>query len=288
MGITIVLFWGAILLLGGAALHGDIWIGSGHGVRHSLVGFAKGWWRWRVIACAASSTSPSHWVHWIEKAGRRLQGQRRRACWWGPSRAGTQALVLLVLLVLHASVLEPDLDLAFWQVEQVGHFHASWPAQVPVEMELLLQLNKLGTGICCSSPLRWCWWATGWTLLPAAATLSSSWCIARVVAGWTVFLLSRLTTLFHPGKNLLGQGWVGRQWRGWRRCGRWCRRGRSRWLIGAWFREWGGPSTATRLLSPSITVAGVGGKWRGHLGARVVLRWQTGPHAAAIQLLGLG
>lgn len=35
--------------------------------------------------------------------------------------------------------------------------------------------------------------------------------IARVVAGGTVFLLGCLPTLFHPGKDMLGQGRVGGQ-----------------------------------------------------------------------------
>lgn len=110
--------------------------------------------------------------------------------------------------------------------------------------------------------------------------------VARVVAGWTGFLLGCLPALFHPGKDLLGQGRVRGQGGGRRRCGWGYRGGRSGWLIRAWLR--GGPSTATRLLSPAITISGIGGQWRGHLGAGVVLRRQAGPHAAAIQLLGLG
>lgn len=43
--------------------------------------------------------------------------------------------------------------------------------------------------------------------------------IARVVAGRAGFLLCCLPALFHPGKNLLGQGWVGGQRGGRRRCG---------------------------------------------------------------------
>lgn len=110
--------------------------------------------------------------------------------------------------------------------------------------------------------------------------------VARVVAGWTVFLLGRLPGLFHPGKDLLGQGWVGGQWGGGRRG---CRGGGIGWLSWGRFRGRGGPVAAPWLLSPRITTrVGTWGQWRGHLGAGVVLRWQTGPHAAAIQLLGLG
>lgn len=57
--------------------------------------------------------------------------------------------------------------------------------------------------------------------------------VARVVAGRTVFLLGRLSTLFHPGKDLLGHGRVGGQRRGGgRRGGRRGGRGIRR-LIGA-------------------------------------------------------
>lgn len=110
--------------------------------------------------------------------------------------------------------------------------------------------------------------------------------IARVVAGRAGFLLGCLPALFHPGKDLLGQGRVGGQGGGRRRRGRGDGGGRGGGLGRAGFH--GAPSTATRLLSPGITVSGVGGQWRGHLGAGVVLGGQAGPHAAAIQLLALG
>lgn len=43
--------------------------------------------------------------------------------------------------------------------------------------------------------------------------------VARVVAGGTGFLLGCLPALFHPGKDLLGQGRVGGQGGGRGRCG---------------------------------------------------------------------
>ena len=66
------------------------------------------------------------------------------------------ALGLLVLLVLHAPVLEPDLDLPLGEVQQVGHLHAAWPAQVAVEVEFLFQLHQLCTCVRRAHPLgRW-------------------------------------------------------------------------------------------------------------------------------------
>lgn len=61
----------------------------------------------------------------------------------GRAGGGSEALHALILLLLHAPVLEPHLDLALVQVQQVGHLHAPWPAQVPAEVELLLQLHEL-------------------------------------------------------------------------------------------------------------------------------------------------
>src|SRR6218665_1290954 len=51
--------------------------------------------------------------------------------------------LLLLLLHLHPSILEPDLDLSLRQTEAVGDLDASLPSEVPVELELLLQLQRL-------------------------------------------------------------------------------------------------------------------------------------------------
>lgn len=92
-----------------------------------------------------------------------------------------------------------------------------------------------------------------------------------------VFLLSILPRLFHPGEDLLVEGWVGGQ----------------SVRLGRWF---GGPTAASRLLrggtaagGGGTAAGGVGGDdGRGHLGGWLVFRWQAGPHAAAIQLFRLG
>ena len=57
---------------------------------------------------------------------------------------GAARSALLLLLVLHATVLEPNFDLTFRQIEQRRHFYAPWTAQVAVEVELLLQFHQLG------------------------------------------------------------------------------------------------------------------------------------------------
>ncbi|KAJ8888461.1 hypothetical protein PR048_007951 [Dryococelus australis] len=61
---------------------------------------------------------------------------------------------LVLLLPLHAAVLEPDLDLALGQAECVGDLDAPPPRQVPVEVELLLQLQRLVPGVRRALSLR--------------------------------------------------------------------------------------------------------------------------------------
>ena len=97
--------------------------------------------------------------------GRRVDGRRRRAgravgrgrrCDDGHAggrgrhsgRIGLPAHVLrvgqlVVLLPLHAPVLEPDLDLALRQAQAVRDLDASPARQVAVEVELFLQLEDL-------------------------------------------------------------------------------------------------------------------------------------------------
>lgn len=55
--------------------------------------------------------------------------------------------LLALLLGLHASVLEPDFDLSLRESERVGDLDATTSCQVPVEMELLLQLERLVSGV---------------------------------------------------------------------------------------------------------------------------------------------
>lgn len=55
--------------------------------------------------------------------------------------------MLRLSLVFHASVLEPDFDLPFGEVQQGGDLNPPRPTQVLVEVELLLQLQQLRVGI---------------------------------------------------------------------------------------------------------------------------------------------
>ena len=49
----------------------------------------------------------------------------------------------VLALPLHAAVLEPDLDLAFGEAERVRDLDPATPGEVAVEVELLLQLERL-------------------------------------------------------------------------------------------------------------------------------------------------
>ncbi len=53
----------------------------------------------------------------------------------------------MLLLPLHSPVLEPDLDLALAQVEHVRDLDTSTTGEVAVEVELLLQFERLMSGV---------------------------------------------------------------------------------------------------------------------------------------------
>ena len=70
----------------------------------------------------------------------------------GPRRGLVYAVTavelgLVLLLPLHASVLEPDLDLPLREAERVGDLDPPPTCQVAVEVELLLQLQGLVAGV---------------------------------------------------------------------------------------------------------------------------------------------
>ena len=54
---------------------------------------------------------------------------------------------LNLLFELHSSILKPDLDLSLGEAKLVGHFDPSSPREVVIRMELLLQLQRLVTGV---------------------------------------------------------------------------------------------------------------------------------------------
>lgn len=70
------------------------------------------------------------------------------SCLFVASHRGGQ---VALLLPLHSSVLEPDFYLALRQTERVGDFDAPASGQVAVEMKLLLELERLITGIYLTS-----------------------------------------------------------------------------------------------------------------------------------------
>lgn len=59
--------------------------------------------------------------------------------------------------VFHSPVLKPNFDLPLGEVQQSGDFHTPWPAEILVEVELLLQLQQLRVGVrrseSASSPI---------------------------------------------------------------------------------------------------------------------------------------
>lgn len=54
---------------------------------------------------------------------------------------------LVLLLPLHAAILEPDLDLTLRQTERVRDLYASPARQVAIEVEFLLQFQCLIAGV---------------------------------------------------------------------------------------------------------------------------------------------
>ena len=58
--------------------------------------------------------------------------------------------VLLLPLLLHPAVLEPDLDLPLGQVQHLGEVDPALQLHKVVEVELLLQLQDLGGAEDCS------------------------------------------------------------------------------------------------------------------------------------------
>ena len=60
----------------------------------------------------------------------------------------------VLALPLHSSVLEPDLDLAFGEAECVRDLDAPTAGQVAVEVELLLELERLVARVGRPSSLR--------------------------------------------------------------------------------------------------------------------------------------
>lgn len=121
---------------------------------HIGLRFGESWRRGCIVSQAGHRRQLAGIGHVARRSSERWAALRGLA-----GRRMQDALGLLVLLVLHATVLEPDLDLAFGEVQQVGHLHAARPAQVAVEVELLLQLHQLRARVRRAHPLgcraRW-------------------------------------------------------------------------------------------------------------------------------------
>ncbi len=59
-----------------------------------------------------------------------------------------------LLLGLHAPILEPDFDLSLSQAKGVGDLDPTPPRQVPIEVELFLQFQRLVARVRLASSLR--------------------------------------------------------------------------------------------------------------------------------------
>lgn len=60
----------------------------------------------------------------------------------------------VIFLPLHPSVLEPDFNLSFWEDQRVCYFDSSSARQIPIVMELFLQLQDLVAGVSGSLSFR--------------------------------------------------------------------------------------------------------------------------------------
>lgn len=60
----------------------------------------------------------------------------------------------MLLLPLHATILEPDFDLALGEAEGVSDLNATPTGQVAIEVELFFQLERLVSRVGCPLALR--------------------------------------------------------------------------------------------------------------------------------------
>ena len=72
----------------------------------------------------------------------------------GGCRIWLSVLLLFLLLGLHATVLEPNFDLALAEGQRVGDFDAPPPRQVAVEVELFLQFQRLEARVRLTGAFR--------------------------------------------------------------------------------------------------------------------------------------
>lgn len=83
----------------------------------------------------------------------RMVGELR---WAVPEGQARFKLGLVLLLQLHAPVLEPDLDLPLCEAQGVRDLYPPPAGQVAVKMELLLQLKSLVARVLLAVPLSLC------------------------------------------------------------------------------------------------------------------------------------
>ena len=59
----------------------------------------------------------------------------------------------ILTFILHSTILKPDLDLSFGQLQQFGDLDSSSACQVAIRMELLLKLQRLMSRVGLTSAL---------------------------------------------------------------------------------------------------------------------------------------
>lgn len=74
---------------------------------------------------------------------RRVRGRRR-------GFVQRRRLALLLFLHLHASILKPDFDLAFGELQHGRELDATWPTQIAQVVEFLLELDELCARVGCA------------------------------------------------------------------------------------------------------------------------------------------
>ena len=142
-------------------------------------------WRWWKVG--------RHHCWWIWMM-RRSSWSGNTCRWWRWQWRRTSSVLLLSL---HSSILEPNLDLSLTEAQRCCQLQPPRPAEVPVVVVLLLQLHQLPSLECCA-----------WTL---GGEICFFWCGGRGGGGRRLFTVWRCFHLWRsPGEGhpwIHGEGW---------------------------------------------------------------------------------
>ena len=107
-----------------------------------------------VVAVAAGATARIGTRRLVCRGAGLLWSLRPR--WAVVNTVPTVQFGLVLLLPLHASILEPDFDLSLCEAEGVCNLDPPAPRQVTVEVELLLQFQGLVPGVGLTATFAFC------------------------------------------------------------------------------------------------------------------------------------